>query len=111
MQPPELTDHGALLGSAPRAAAGDTISRRADKTRACTSLKYACPGWAPKPAVSLAQGSVAGAGRYDDLGADASDKYGEIMAVVKEAGTDVQPAPPERHTAALSLQMVGPVID
>ena len=28
------------------------------------------------------------------------DKYGEIMALVKEAGTDVQPAPPEPRTGA-----------
>ena len=28
------------------------------------------------------------------------DKYGENMALVKEAGTDVQPAPPEPRPAA-----------
>ncbi len=39
------------------------------------------------------------------------DKYGENMALVKEAGTDVQPAPPSPAQRPLSLQMVGTAID
>ena len=39
------------------------------------------------------------------------DKYGKIMDLVKEAGTDVQPAPPEPAPRPLSLQAVGAVID
>ena len=39
------------------------------------------------------------------------DKYGENMALVKEAGTDVQPAPPSPAQRPLSLQAVGAVID